>query len=152
MTSTMLIDRALVEELLPFHDRDAAMDLEIIIQLARRTNFDYVNEPLTYKRVSPDSVGRSPAAIECRKQLLEAYADLYASQPDWVRRRALANTYETEGSLALQSHLWSVDAVVSLAKHLYYEPREKPKAAVKFGAALLGRPGWRLADHIGSRL
>jgi glycosyltransferase involved in cell wall biosynthesis len=152
MTSTMLIDGALVEELLPFHDRDAAMDLEIIIQLARRTNFDYVNEPLTYKRVSPDSVGRSTAAIECRKQLLEAYADLYAAQPDWVRRRALANTYETEGSLVLQSHLWSADAVVSLAKHLYYEPREKPKAAVKLGAVLLGRPGWRLANRIGSRL
>lgn len=152
MTSTMLIDGALVDELLPFHDRAAAMDLEIMIQLAQRTEFDYVNEPLTYKRVSPGSVGRSPKAIECRKQLIEEYADLYAAQPDWVRLRALANTYETEGSIILQYDWWSPDAVVALVKHLYYEPREKHKAAVKLCAALLGRPGWRLAGRVGSYL
>lgn len=144
MTSTMLVDASVVDAVTPFTDRTAATDLEFMIQFARRTAFDFVDAPLLYKSADEDSLGRSWAAIEGRKQLLDDYADLYDAQPAWVRRRALANTYETEGELSLLRHWWSTRAVVSFAKHLYYEPREKSKSAVKFGASLFGRPGWRL--------
>jgi glycosyltransferase involved in cell wall biosynthesis len=152
MTSTMLVDREVLADVVPFSERPAATDLEYMIQFARRTEFDYVDAPLLYKRVEEDSVGRSARAVECRKELIDDYADLYAAQPSWVRRRALANTYETQGELAIMKEGWSVAAVASYAKHLYYEPREKSKSVVKLGGALFGRPGLRLVRHVASRL
>jgi glycosyltransferase involved in cell wall biosynthesis len=152
MTSTMLIDKDVVADVVPFSERPAATDLEYMIQFARRTEFEYIDAPLLYKRVEEDSVGRSPQAIECRKELIDDYTDLYAAQPSWVRRRALANTYETSGELTIMKNGWSVAAVASYAKHLYYEPREKSKSVVKLGGALFGRPGLRLLRHIASHL
>lgn len=152
MNSTMLIRAEILEEILPLSDRYAAHDLELMIRLARRTRFEFVDEPLLFKRIDDDSLGSSMDAVRGRKEVIEEFSDLYASHGDAVRRTALANTYETEGALRLRQEGWSVDAIRSLLKHLYYAPDRKAKALSKVVAACLGKPGWKVANRVSSAL
>lgn len=148
MTSTMLIRRPVLEQCLPLSDRRAANDLELMIRLAREAAFEYVDEPLLYKHLDTESLGSSMAAVECRKEVIAEYADLYEQYPDRVRRTALANTYETEGALLLEQHGWSLRAVRALAKQFRVRPDQKPASLIKLIAASFGRPGWRAVSRI----
>ena len=148
MNSTMLIREEVLSDLLPLSDRRAANDLELMIRLARHTEFEFVDEPLLFKRIDDSSLGSSMDAVEGRKDIVERYDDLYAIYTEGVRRTALANTYETEGALLLQQGGWSVAALRALVKHLYYEPNEKVKALGKVALGCFGKPGWAMADQI----
>ncbi|WP_436926275.1 glycosyltransferase family 2 protein [Halosimplex amylolyticum] len=152
MNSTMLIREGVLREVLPLSDRRAANDLELMIRLARRTSFEFVDEPLLFKRIDDSSLGSSMDAVSGRIDIVEAYDDLYAAHADSVRRTALANTYETEGALLLRREGWSMRAIGSLLRHLYYAPTGKPKALSKVVAACLGKPGWRAANRVSSVL
>ena len=149
MNTTMLIRAAVLEELLPLTDTAGAADLEMMIRLARRTRFEFVREPLAFKRIDMSSLGSSMTAVEGRKAIIERYVDLYATRPDRVRRRALANTYETEGALRLRTDGWSPRAVTAMLRHLYYEPDDRLKSVAKVVAACFGKPGWTALDRLG---
>lgn len=148
MTTTMLIRAAVLAEILPLTDVPAATDLEMMIRLARRTTFEFVPEPLAFKRVDMSSLGSSTAAVEGRKGIIERHADLYASRPDRVRRLALANTYETAGALCLRTEGWSPRALAAMLRHLYYEPDDRLKSVAKVVAACFGKPGWEALDRL----
>lgn len=149
MTSTMLIERAALAAVRPLNDRPAGQDLELMIRLAQRTQFDFVDAPQVVKRNDGDTLGRSPAAAESRFALIEEYAPLYEDRPA-VRRRALANAHRTKGALLLHQRLWSPTALRSFLACLRLRP--EPTAAAKLLAALFGRPGWQLARAVGRRL
>lgn len=148
MTSTMLIDAEVLDEALPLSDRAAAQDLELMIQLARRTEFEYVDEPLLYKRIDLSSLGSSLTAVECRKQIVGDYRSLYERYPDRVRERALARTYESEGALLLRKRGWSPRAIAALARHAYYMPDERVKSVGKLLAACFGKTGWKAIRRV----
>ena len=152
MTSTMLIDRDVLDDLLPLADREAANDLEFMIQLAQRTRFDYVDEALLYKQIGDDSsLGYSLAAAEGRFGIVADYRDLYDRFPPSVRERALANAYETKANLLLRQRTWSPDAIRAFVAH-YRHAGGGVKPALKLGASLLGRPGMRVVRYVGHRL
>lgn len=152
MTSTMLIDGRVLDEVLPLSDRPAATDLELMIQLAQLTTFEFVDAPLLYKRIDHSSLGASIAAVAGRKDIIEAYEALYAAHPDRVRKTALANTYETEGELLLQKQGWSPGAIRSFVKHAYWMPNAKLKSISKVVAACFGQPGWTVATRLNRSL
>ena len=142
MTSSMLIRASVLAEVLPFSDRVAANDFELMIQLARRTDFAFVDDPLVFKRLDLSSLGSSLDAVRCREEIVAEYDDLYAAHPDRVRRTALANTYETEGALRLRTDGWSLAAIRAFWRHLSYVPDGKLKSLSKLVAACFGKPGW----------
>jgi len=148
MTSTMLIDSRVLEEVLPFSEKRGATALEQMIQFAQLTEFGFVDAPLLYKRIDLPSTGASMTAVEGRKHIIDEYDDLYASYPDRVRNTALANTYETEGVVLLQNQGWSPKAILSFVKHVYYMPNEKLKSVSKLVAACFGRPGWTVVNRV----
>lgn len=152
MTSSMLIAREALSEVLPFSDRPAANDLEFMIELATATQFGFVDEVLLLKRVDRDSLGHSMAAVEGRKGVIRDYAQLYAEQPAWVRRKALAETYLTQAEFVILEDGTSFEAIGALLKHAYYTPDSKLKALVALVAGCLGRPGFRGYRYLGGQL
>lgn len=152
MTSTMLLDRQTIDALRPFSDRPAGTDLEQMIQLADRTEFEFVAEPLVYKRVETSSTGFSNEALQARFDIVEDYAALYDAHRDRVRRTALANAHETIGQTLLQRHLWSGRAIAAFATALWYRPSVGLRPLAQTLASVFGRPGWNAARAVDQRL
>lgn len=149
MTSTMLVEADLLERLLPLPDGSGGDDLDMMIKLARLTEFDFVDAPLLHKRFQATSRGRSQEAIEGRLEIMEAHEQMYSSFPPRVRRKALARTYEDLGRVRLLQDAWSHRAILAMAKHYQYSSWTDPKALGKVVASLLGRPGLRLIRYAG---
>jgi len=145
--STMLVSRALLERLPPMqtlpHD-----DASLMIEFAKRTAVDYVDEPLVVRGDPDDSLQSSPSSLAGRKGTLEAYDHLYERFDPAVRRTAKARVYLQEGVLAVGSRPWSPRAIRAFALANYYVPGVSPPFAAALVASLLGRPCWRLGVHL----
>lgn len=146
--STMLIRMDVLGELLPLGNRHGADDMGMKIDLAQRTKFDYVNEPLVRLGTADESLGGSFENVEGRKELLEEYADLYEQFPDDVRRTAVAYTYLLEAELLLNRRLWSFEALVKAFLACYHKPGVSLPFVGFLGSALLGRPGRNIGRKV----
>lgn len=111
MPSTMLIDRAVLDEILPFQNLHAADDLGFTIELARRTEFDFVDKPLTVHDDRP-SLGYSVENARARSRVLERYASLYAQHPS-AERAANAHFWRVLGIRLLREKGWSSEAILA---------------------------------------
>jgi glycosyltransferase involved in cell wall biosynthesis len=137
MPSTMLIDRAVLDELLPFSNLHAADDLGFTIELARRTEFEFVEDPLTHHDDRP-SLGYSVENARARKRVLERYAPLYEQYPA-AKRAALATYWRILGIRLLREEEWSPGAILAFARALYYTENMTLK---DFGNLLTAFGGW----------
>jgi len=151
MTSTMLIDRNILSQVTPLENRPGGDDLGLMIALAERTQFDFVNEPLLFKNKEVGSRGSSMGAAMGRKQIIAEYSELYDRYPDQVRNHALAEAYHTEASVLLRNNVWSAGAIVAFAKQGYYTGFPL-KSFVRIGASLFGSPGWKVAKWISNKV
>jgi glycosyltransferase involved in cell wall biosynthesis len=148
VTSTMLIDRELLVDLLPLADRPGADDLGLMIRLARHTGFEFVDEVLVTRGVETDSRGASMGVVEGRRAILEEFAGLYDRYPA-ARRRAAADTARLAGEIRLREG----DRQAALGE-LWTAFRTAPspaRLAVLVGA-LGGWRGYRLGEHAAARL
>lgn len=146
LTSTMLIETRLLTELLPLADRPGADDLGLMIELARRTTFEYLDESLVLRSVIEGSRGKSIGVVQGRKQILDEYDELYRRSSSGARASACADTYLLEGRIRLRRNVWSRTAITAFAKAWYHEPTVESTALL--AASLFGRPGLRLASHV----
>lgn len=146
VTSTMLIARDALEQVLPLPDRPGGDDLGMMIDLARLTNFEYVDDALVRRGVIEDSRGKSPGLIRGRRELIREYDDLYARFPPSVRANALANTYKLEGRMGLGEARWSLSTVQSFALACYHTP--SLRTAIPLFASLFGRPGMNAMQRV----
>jgi glycosyltransferase involved in cell wall biosynthesis len=146
ITSTMLIDADILRSVLPLKDRPGADDIGMKIELARRTQFDFVDAPLLIKGASEDSRGSSAGSYEGRFAIMEEYADLYEEFPGSVRRQAAAYTYIKKAQVELDNKVWSTAAIVAAFKTCYFMPTF-PFIGYFF-ASLFGRPGRDLARQV----
>lgn len=146
ITSTMLIDRAVLEEMLPLGHRHGADDTGTKIELARRTEFDFVDEALVVRGRTDTSLSESWAYIEGRKQVIEAYADLYARFPARVRRRAVRETHYQAAKKHLEARPWSPAAVLEFARAAYHTPENRGYYLRGCLASAFGRPGLRAVE------
>ncbi|MFC4549768.1 MULTISPECIES: glycosyltransferase family 2 protein [Halorussus] len=147
--SSMLIDAGVLADLLPLGNRHGADDSGTKIELARRTEFDYVDEVLVERGKPDDPLSSSWAHVEGRKRLVEKYADLYERFPPDVRATAVRQTYYRQGRKHLEEKPWSAAAVASLALAAYHTPEDRPEYVRDAAAAVFGRPGMAVADALG---
>lgn len=147
--STMLLDADVLADVLPLGNRHGADDSGMKIELARRTRFAYVDEPLVERGKPDETLSSSWAHVRGRKRLVEKYDDLYDQFPPEVRRAALRGTYYREGRKHLEETPWSPAAVVALARAAYHAPEDRTRYVRDALASLLGRPGVRLAESLG---
>ncbi|WP_049900058.1 glycosyltransferase family 2 protein [Halococcus agarilyticus] len=139
VTSTMLIACDALDAVLPLAERPGGDDLGMMIDLARRATFEFVDDSLVRRGVIDDSRGKSPGLIRGRLEIVREYDDLYRAASPEIRADALANTYRLEGRMHLRDSRWSGAAVRSFARACYHAP--SLRTAVPLGASLFGQPG-----------
>jgi len=143
--STMLIEREALLDIMPLKQRRPT-DFVTIIDLARRIQFDYVNEPSVKIGESPDSGGSSIGAARGREQIIRHYAGLYERFDPIVKKEALANAYTFKGMILLRSNTWSPVATKSFAEACYHSCTVK--RFMRVIASLFGMPGFKIAKKI----
>lgn len=143
--SAMLIESGVLEEILPLRNTHGADDMGMKIELAQRTEFAFVDDPLVIKGTTGDSLGGSRENVRGRFQLLRDYANLYDQFPSEVYRDALAHTYLLDADLRLNEQLWSARAIYDAFRAWYHVPGMPVSFTGYFVASLLGRPGRDIA-------
>lgn len=141
ITSTMLTEREVLDQILPLKDRTGADDTGLKIELAKITEFEYIDEALVYRTESPDSRGNSLGKLQGQKEILNEFRGLYREFPPSVYQTALAKTYLVECMLLLDEKLWSSDAILASGKAFYHSPEKSIPYVGVFIASLFGRPG-----------
>lgn len=149
--SAMLIRSEVIKDILPLSDRPGGDDLGMKIELAKRTEFDFVDESLLFQGESADSRGGSIGAVTGRRQILDEYADLYDEHPSYVRRYAEAHTYLLEANILLSDQEWSWPAIKAAFKAAYYIPGFSLPFVGYLVASLFGQQGiwlaWKIYDR-----
>jgi glycosyltransferase involved in cell wall biosynthesis len=148
-TSTMLVDRVVLDDVLPLaRDSPGADDINLCIRLAQVTEFEFVDDLLVVGGLPPRSRGRSWGGVRGRREILRRYRDLYEEFDPVVRRRALAEVYRQEGRRRLEDCAWSARAILAFLRSLHHEPNRSPAHVGEFLASLFGRPGRTLAAEL----
>ncbi|WP_251328867.1 glycosyltransferase family 2 protein [Haloplanus pelagicus] len=152
MMGTMLIERSALDRVdLLKHDH-AADDIGFKIELARVTDFDYINDVLLIRGDSAGSLSTTQAAVAGRFEIIDMYDDLYARFPEDVRREALAEAYLVAGEFALQDAVWSTSAIRSFVTAVSYSPGFSLPYAGSLVSSLFGRLVYKLSRRLYSRL
>ncbi len=148
VTSTFLMRSEILQEFFPLTEYRGAADDLLKIEMAKRTKFDFVEEPLVRRGVNETNVSESKRAIQACFQLLSDYENLYEQSDPSIRKKALAKTYSRKGEYYLSTRRWSHQAIHSLAK----ANRHNPGFDVKMFATLLlsfsGRFGYTQAHRL----
>ncbi|UWG50002.1 Glycosyl transferase family 2 [Halalkaliarchaeum sp. AArc-CO] len=148
-TITMLIEREVLLDTLPL--ATYGDDLDLMIELAQRTKFDYVDECLAFYRRETSSKWVSLKKFEETKRIIRHQSDIYDQYPG-IRRAVLAELYEKEGQARIRKYRWSLNAFLCFLKATYYSDDNKLRCGGQAVASLFGRFGWdtarRLRNHI----
>ena len=144
-TGSMLIERDVILDCLPL--ADYAGDTDLKIELALRTQFDYVDECLALYRREESSKWVGLKRFEEVKRVVRNQRDLYDQYPD-IRRSLLAEWYARQGDTWLQKRPWSTNAISCYLKSTYYASEERVPMALKTVASLFGRPGVTAARRV----
>jgi len=146
-TGSMLMERSVLEDCLPL--AEYAGDTDLKIELARRTEFDYVDECLAYYRRDQSRKWVGPKRFEEVRRVLRNQAELYDEYPE-IRRQVLKNWYQRQGMYWLEERMWSPKAINCFARSVYYADGKaaKFKSSVGTIASLFGRPGWVAATSL----
>ncbi|OYR44605.1 glycosyltransferase family 2 protein [Halorubrum sp. Ea8] len=143
-TCSMLIERDVLTEILPFPQFTAANDNYYIIELAKRTKFTYVDELLVLYRREESEMWTRSNQTDGMKEVLSAESELYDSFPN-IRREVLTVIYYFEGHIQLQNNIWTIKAPLCFAKSAYYGREERLKHVGSLIASIGGRLGVVLA-------
>lgn len=149
--SAMLIDAEVLAEIHPFTNRHGADDMGMKIELARRTEFAFVDDVLVTKGSDEMSLGSSFENVAGRFELVDEYDDLYAQYPN-ARRIALAHTYLLRADLRLDAGFWTPLAIADALRACWLVPRLPPSFAGFLVASVFGRPGRDLARAVYNRM
>lgn len=152
MTSTMLIDDSVLEQITPLEHSVGADDLKMMINLAQITNFEYVDEALVIKRSLDNSRGNSKGAVQGRERIIYQFRDVYSQFPADVRDTAMYETYKRKGEYYIENNHWSLIAILSFIKSAYYSPNKRIRLLIRIMISVFGRPGWVLARLIHNRI
>jgi glycosyltransferase involved in cell wall biosynthesis len=146
-TGSMLMRRAVLEDCLPLagmgEDDDLDIELgdtDLKIELAKRTEFDYVDECLAFYRREGNKRWTGLRRFRKVKQNIEHQREIYDQYPK-IRRSLLSTWYEKQGNAWLDKRPWSPRAVLCFAKSTYYADKDRLPKAVLAIASVFGRPG-----------
>lgn len=139
--STMLVEASVLDAVRPLADREAADDVGMVIELARRTRFVAIREPLVTKGRPGTQRHETMGVPRELERMLEEYADLYDQRDPRVRATAVRNVHRAWGGRLLNQRLWSARAVLEYWLALYHAPEVTAYDIASALAALFGRPG-----------
>lgn len=135
-TCSMLIERDILMDTMPL----PYVDLSLMIELAQRTEFDYVNKCLTRYRTEESRKWVGTSRFESVRQVFREQKDVYDQYPA-IRNDVFSNYYEREARARLEQRLWSSRAILAFSKAMYYTDTRRFRCGAQFVASLFGRPG-----------
>lgn len=148
-TPSLLIERSILEEILPLGNRHGCDDDGLMLELARRTEFDFVDEPLVDIRKDTEySVSEQLGGIDGRRKLLETYSDLYDNHPSNPRQYVLFDINNAIARQELDETVWSARAILAYARAAYHAPVGRYKWVGLCLSSLGGRYGVRAARRL----
>lgn len=147
VTSTLLVERELYRSVFPLPDTPGADDTYLKIELARITEFDFVDDALILRHEPSDSRGRSLGAVRGSKQLVYHYSDLYDRFPPQIKLAAMSKGFRREGKFYLHQNPWSLRATLAFLRASFHAPRNRIKYLLWMFASLFGRPGFKLVTE-----
>jgi glycosyltransferase involved in cell wall biosynthesis len=141
VTSTMLIDASILRSVHPLKAREGADDTGLKIELAQRTEFAYIDEPLVRKGKPDGQRSQRLVVAEEHKRIHNEYEHLFDRFPPRVRDRARANRLRHRGNLRLSERVWSLTSIRDFLSAARAAPGFDVKSLGFTVAALFGRPG-----------
>lgn len=144
-TITLLTERDILMDILPL--AEYGDDLDLKIELAKRTTFDYVDEPLVYRRATESRKWVGLEKYAEMKRIVRNQKEIYDQYP-WIRRAVLAERYEKEGQERLEDRIWSATAILCFLKATYYANDARARCFGQIFASLFGRPGLNTARQV----
>lgn len=145
--SAMLVRRDLLETVGPMRELPHD-DAALVVELARLTEFDFVDAALVDRGAPEGSLKLSRSSLEGRKRTIEAYYHLYERYPPRVRGTAVARVSFQEGEYLLRANGWSPRATLAFARAARHAPGLKPMYAGAVVASLFGWRGWQLGARL----
>lgn len=100
--STMLLDAAVLDEVVPLTSRSASQDIGMKVELAKHTHFDFVNQVLVDRGIHGEQVGKSPVAFSTLLDIVDEYSTLYEKYPPEVKYQALYRAHRGCGYFQLR--------------------------------------------------
>ena len=143
-TLTMLIERDVLEDILPLASYGDDNDLQI--ELARRTQFVPVNEALAHWRSEKSRKWVGLKKYAEIKRIIRHQTSLFDQHPS-IRRALLAETYEDEGRERLQRQGWSARGMWCFLQAARYDDDDTLRHLAQLAASLFGRLGWHKAQQ-----
>jgi glycosyltransferase involved in cell wall biosynthesis len=151
INSTMLVNREVLERVLPLRHRHGADDTGLKIDLALQTRFDFVADLLVFRGRTGTSLSESWRYLDGRREVMATYERLYRRFPDRIRKRALRETYYQVGRKLLADDGWSPRATAAFARATWETPGDYAYHAGATLGSLFGRPGLRAVDRLFGR-
>lgn len=148
--STMLIDRNDIEQvaLSEIHELGVHNEHGMQIELAQRTEYDYVDEVHLFRGEPEESRGTTLSSVREYYQTIEQYSELYDQHADHVRRVALGYTYLMDGQAHITNSTWSPHAIEAFARAALTTPGVRSIYIGSLVASVFGRPGYELGRRI----
>lgn len=151
ITSSLLISGPLLRDILPLKNRRAADDVGMKIELAHRTEFEYVDEILTSIGQSDDNRSMSMDFLYELQSIYNEYGDIYEECPNSVRRNALGTIYEVRGNRLIIDYKLPLLATPSYLQVIRYRRDLTFHQIAILLVSLFGKPGWILGRWIKHR-
>lgn len=153
-TGSMLMERDVLEECMPLAGMGENDDLEIqlgdtnlIIDLAKRTQFEYVDEILAQYRRNRSRLWTERTMFRKIKQNMEHQQELYGQYPH-IKRSVLAEWYEIQGTVHLNEPQWSPRSTLCFAKSAYYSQEDRFRKTALALVSVFGRQGLHQAGRL----
>ena len=152
VTSSLLISDEVLSEVYPLANRAAADDVGMKIELAKRTEFDFVDEVLTRIGDSVDSRSSRIGYIHEIESIYEEYEREYDRFPARVKRNARSMVCRTKGEGVLRRTAWSPSAIRLYLLAFVFKPGVDGVLLAGVVASCFGSPGMRFANWVSDRL
>jgi glycosyltransferase involved in cell wall biosynthesis len=157
-TGSMLMERDILTDCMPLAgmNKNDNLDIELgdtdlKIELARRTEFGYVDECLVFYRREGNKLWTGPRRFRKVKQNIQHQRELYDQYPS-VRRKLLASWHQKQGLYWLEEETWSPKAIYHFLKATSYADgnADRLKCGIGTISSLFGLPGWNAAQRVRS--
>ncbi len=140
-TGSMLIQNRLLTETLPLPQLSGGNDSNLMIELAKQTQFDAVNEPLVYNRRGSSGIWVGLNRFDGMREVIEAQHETYERYPQ-IQQAVQARIGFLEGAHRLKRSIWSAKALSCFARAAYYGGDDRKKHTLAFLSSIFGRPGF----------
>lgn len=148
ITSSLLISSDIFSKIYPLTDRAAADDIGMKIELAKRTDFDFVDKILVKIGDSMNSRSTGMGFITELESIYKYNEEEYNEMPDYVERYALSDMYWAKAQTILAENTWSLSAIYSYTLAIIYRPEFEITLLCSGVASIFGKPGLSLGRWI----